>query len=354
MIMKKKIILVDDSKSNLVVGKNVLSEKYEVFSVASGERLFKLLEKVTPDLILLDVEMPEMSGFEVMDRLKTLKEFVDIPVIFLTGMSDHASELDGLSRGAVDYITKPFSPPLLLKRIELHLLLQDQKIELKDFNENLQDMVEQKTQTVTELQNAVIQGVAEIVEFRDDVTGDHIEHTRNYLEILLDAIKERGLYADELLEWESDFFLSSSQLHDVGKITVSDTVLLKPGSLTDDEFEVIKKHTTRGMNIIQHIAKKTSEIEFLRTAEVFAETHHERWDGKGYPRGTKGKDTPLPGRMLAIVDVYDALVSDRPYKKAFSHEKAVQIIASGKGTQFDPELVDVFLEIEGQFKALAR
>lgn len=352
--MKKKIILVDDSKSNLVVGKNVLSEKYEVYSVASGERLFKILEKVSPDLILLDVDMPEMSGFEVLDRLKTIDRFKDLPVIFLTGMSDSASELDGLSRGAVDYIAKPFSPPLLLKRIELHLLLQDQKIELKDFNENLQGMVEQKTQTVTELQNAVIQGVAEIVEFRDDVTGDHIEHTRKYLEILLRGVQERNLYTDELALWDSEFFLTSSQLHDVGKITVSDTVLLKPGSLTPDEFNVIKTHTTKGVNIIQHIAEKTSEIEFLRTAEVFAESHHERWDGKGYPQGTKGKETPLPGRMLAIVDVYDALVSDRPYKKAFSHDKAVEIIAEGRGTQFDPELVDVFLEIHEEFRALAR
>lgn len=352
--MKKKIILVDDSKSNLVVGKNVLSDKYEVYSVASGERLFKLLEKVSPDLILLDVDMPEMSGFEVLDRLKSMQEFKDLPVIFLTGMSDSKSELDGLSLGAVDYITKPFSPPLLIKRIELHLLLQDQKIELKNFNDNLQDMVDQKTRTVTELQNAVIQGVAEIVEFRDDVTGDHIEHTRNYLELLMMGMQERGIYLDELEKWDGEFFLTSSQLHDVGKITISDTVLLKPGSLTEEEFNAIKMHTVRGVNIIQHIAKKTSETEFLSTAEVFAESHHERWDGNGYPNGTKGKETPLPGRMLAIVDVYDALVSDRPYKSAFSHEKAVEIISEGRETQFDPKLVDVFLDIHESFKNLDR
>lgn len=352
--MKKKIVLVDDSKSNLVVGKNVLSELYEVYSVASGERLFKLLENVLPDLILLDIEMPGMSGFEVLERLKKMDVIKEVPVIFLTGMSDSTSELDGLSRGAVDYITKPFSPPLLLKRIELHLLIQEQKKELKNFNENLQDMVEQKTQTVTELQNAIIQGVAEIVEFRDDVTGDHIEHTRQYLSLLLKGVKEAGVYADELEAWESEFFLPSSQLHDVGKITVSDTLLLKPGKLTPQEFELIKTHTTQGVNIIQHIARKTTEIGFLKYAEVFAETHHERWDGAGYPNGTKGEETPLPGRMMAIVDVYDALVSDRPYKTAFSHEKAVDIIKEGSGTQFDPILVDVFLNVADQFRELHR
>ncbi|MCL2825897.1 MAG: response regulator [Eggerthellaceae bacterium] len=242
--MKKRIILADDNKSNLVAGKNVLSGLYEVYSVASGERLFKLLENVIPDLILLDVEMPEMSGFEVLDRLKKLDGYKDIPVIFLTGKADSESELDGLSRGAVDYVTKPFSPPLLLQRINLHLTIEDQKRELQDFNDNLQEMVKQKTQTVIELQNAIIQGIAEIVEFRDDVTGDHIEHTSQYLALLLDGIKESGLYADEIGQLEVDQFLSSSQLHDVGKIVVSDTILLKPGRLTPEEYEAIKKHTT--------------------------------------------------------------------------------------------------------------
>lgn len=352
--MKKKIILVDDNKSTLVAGKNVLAEKYEVYSVSSGERLFKLLDNVMPDLILLDVEMPEMSGFEVLDRLKKLKTFCDIPVIFLTGKSDPESELDGLSRGAVDYLTKPFSPPLLLKRIELHLLMEDQKSELENFNENLQDMVKEKTETIMELQNAIVQGFAEIVEFRDVCTGDHIGHTMNYLSLLLDALVDAGVYSEELVEWESEFFLPSSQLHDVGKIAISDSILLKPDKLSDEEFETIKEHTTQGVRIIRKIAEKTTEIEFLKYAEVFAASHHERWDGKGYPRGTKGKETPLPGRMMAIVDVYDALVSERPYKKAYSHDKAVEIIVEGKGAQFDPQLVDVFLTVADDFENLSR
>ncbi|MCL2888827.1 MAG: response regulator [Eggerthellaceae bacterium] len=348
--MKKKIILADDNKSNLVTGKNVLSELYEAYTVASGERLFKLLENVIPDLILLDVEMPGMSGFEVLDRLKKLDKYKDIPVIFLTGKADAESELDGLSRGAVDYVTKPFSPPLLLQRIKLHLIVENQKKELQDFNFNLQGMVDQKTKTVIELQNAIIQGVAEIVEFRDNVTGDHIEHTSQYLELLIEGLKQSGLYAKELSQWESHLFLSSSQLHDVGKIVISDTILLKPGKLNLDEFEIIKRHTIHGAEIIQHIAKKTSEVDFLKYAEIFARTHHERWDGKGYPDGTKEENTPLPGRLMAIVDVYDALVSDRPYKKAFMHDEAVRIVSEGKGTQFDPNLVDIFLSVAQKFK----
>lgn len=352
--MKKKIVLVDDNKSTLVAGKNVLAKEYEVYSVSSGEKLFKLLGNIVPDLILLDVEMPEMSGFEALDRLKTLDVFCDIPVIFLTGKSDPESELDGLSRGAVDYLTKPFSPPLLLKRIELHLLIENQKKELKNFNENLQGMVKEKTETIMELQNAIVQGFAEIVEFRDVCTGDHIGHTMHYLSLLLDALEEDGTYNEELIQWESEFFLPSSQLHDVGKIAISDSILLKPARLTDREFEIIKEHTTQGVRIIRKIAEKTTEIEFLKYAEVFAATHHERWDGKGYPQGTREKETPLPGRMMAIVDVYDALISERPYKKAYSHKEAVDIIVKGKGAQFDPILVDVFHGISDDFKNFTR
>lgn len=351
-MMKKKIMLVDDSKSNLVVGKNVLSEFYETYSVLSGDRLFKLLEKVTPDLILLDVEMPDMNGFQVLERLKQSESTRDIPVIFLTGKRDPDSELDGLTLGAVDYITKPFSPPLLLKRIEVHLLLREQQKELQCFNANLKGLVEEKTRTVVELENAIVQGFAEVVEFRDNATGDHIEHTQRYLTLLWEGMQESHQYEEALRQWNNEFFLPSAQLHDVGKIAVPDRILLKPGKLTPEEYEEIKKHPQSGAKMIRHIARKTKDSEFLRYAEIFALTHHERWDGKGYPMGTAGEETPLPGRMLAIVDVYDALVSVRPYKQSMTHAQAVQIIKEGRGTQFDPQLVDIFLSINEQFEAV--
>lgn len=355
----KKIMFVDDSKANLLIGKNLLSEMYEVYAMLSGEKLFEMLERVTPDLILLDVEMPIMNGFQVLDRLKSMDSTRDIPVIFLTAQSGADSELEGLSKGAVDYITKPFSAPLLLKRIELHLLIQEQhsklerqKLELEVFNSNLQEMVNEKTDTVVELQNAVLQTIAEMVEFRDGVTGGHIAHTQQYLELLVLAMMKEDLYTEESESWDFKFFLSSAQLHDVGKIAIPDSILMKPTHLTDDEYEKIKQHVSYGVHIIEQIAMNTREKEFLEMAKIFAGTHHERWDGKGYPNGLSGEDIPLPGRLLAIVDVYDALRSVRPYKPAMSHDEAVDIIEQGRGTQFDPNLVDIFLSASNMFKFL--
>jgi len=346
---RKTIFLVDDNLTNLTVGKTALTEHYNVFTLNSGEKLLKMLEKNIPDLILLDIEMPEMNGYEVLKIIKNKEETKNIPVIFLTARDDVEGELEGLSLGAIDYITKPFSPVLLLKRIETHLLVESQKKELLNYNRNLEEIVEKKTESVLELQNAILKTVAELVEFRDNTTGGHIERTTSYLCILLDALAVIGLYEEELSSWDLKLVLQSAQLHDVGKIGIRDNILQKPGKLTDEEFNEIKKHTTIGKEIIEKIKRKTSERTFLDHAEIFAATHHEKWDGSGYPKGLKGNEIPLQGRLMAIVDVYDALVSDRPYKKAFSHEDAVHIISAGKGTHFEPALVDLFLKVADQF-----
>jgi len=347
---RKTIYLVDDNITNLTMGRNVLSSHYNVATVDSGDRMLKMLEKNIPDMILLDVEMPEMNGYEAIKKIKSKKETKDIPIIFLTAKSDSDSELEGLSLGAIDYITKPFSPPLLLKRIETHLLVESQKEELLNYNKNLQSLVDAKTRTVLELQNAILRAMAELVENRDDITGKHLERTQTYLSILINAISNHPLYKDEISGWNIDLVLLSSQLHDVGKIVVKDDILKKPGKLLDAEFDEIKKHTIFGEKIIDKIKRNATEHEFLEHARIFAATHHEKWDGTGYPRGLKGTDIPLQGRLMAIADVYDALVSERPYKIAFTHEKAVEIIAAGKGTHFDPNLVDVFLEISDKFR----
>ncbi|MDL2236641.1 response regulator [Christensenellaceae bacterium OttesenSCG-928-K19] len=352
---RKKIMLVDDNVTNLVIGKNVLSDKYDVFTIPSGEKLFKLLEKTTPDLILLDIEMPEMNGYDVIRRLKEGEGTKHIPVIFLTAKNDTGSELEGLSLGAIDYISKPFSPPLLLKRIDLHLLVEDQKRELKDYNDNLQEMVKEKTKTVVTLQNAVLQTVAELVECRDDITGGHIERTQHYLRILVNALIDKGIYLEEMGEWkDNDFFFQSAQLHDVGKIAIKDSILMKPGKLSENEFEEMKEHTTFGGKVIDKIGKSTEEKAFLAHAKVFAETHHERWDGTGYPLGMSGKEIPLEGRLMAIADVYDALISERPYKEALTHGEAVEIIVAGKGTHFDPVLTDLFLSVADSFDEVTK
>ena len=348
-----KIIMVDDDLTNLIVARNNLIGKYDILTAPSGEKLFRLLEKVTPDLILMDVEMPDMNGYEVIQVLKNTGKTAHIPVIFLTARQDPESEIMGLNLGAVDYVTKPFSKELLIKRIDLHLLIEKQKRELMKYSLSLEGEVDKKTRTVLELQNALLKTVAELVEFRDNVTGGHIDRTQHYLRLLVDFLMEHGVYSGELAHWDINLFIMSSQLHDVGKISIRDDILMKPGKLTEEEFETMKKHTVFGVNIIRKIEESTTENAFLQYAEVLAGSHHEKWDGSGYPYGLRGEDIPLMGRLMAIVDVYDALTNDRPYKKAFSHGEAVEIIKKGRGGHFDPNIVDVFLIHEQEFNSSA-
>jgi len=346
---RKKIVVVDDSKANLTIARNMLADRYDVFTASSGEKLFGLLEKMKPDIILLDIGMPEMDGYEVIKILKGSKDTADISVIFLTALIDPESEVKGLDLGAIDYIFKPFSKELLLKRIEMHLLLESQKQELVHYSTNLELMVQEKTQTVYELKDAILSTVAELVECRDNITGGHIERTQSYLRLLVRFLLEDGIYTEEASQWDINLFVMSSQLHDVGKISVKDSILQKPGKLTDEEFDEMKKHAAFGREIIERIEKKTKENAFLQYAKVFAGSHHEKWDGTGYPDGLKGEAIPLPGRLMALADVYDALTNERPYKKAFSHEEAVKIIGEGVGTHFDPDIVGVFLKHEQEF-----
>jgi putative two-component system response regulator len=346
-------MLVDDNMANLATGKNMLKIFYEVFPLPSGAKLFELLEKIVPDLILMDIEMPEMNGYEAIRKLKSDPGLADIPVIFLTAKNDESSELEGLSLGAIDYVSKPFSAPLLLKRIENHLLITSQKKELKNYSDNLEEMVRRKTHQVVELQNAILSTVAEMLEFRDDVTGGHVDRTQKYLKLLVDRLIEEKIYEDETSTWNLEFLIPSAQLHDVGKIAISDTILNKPGKLTPEEFEEMKRHATVGVDAIERIENGTAEHEFLYHARIIAGTHHEKWDGTGYPMGLRGKDIPLEGRLMAIADVYDAVISTRPYKRPLTTEEAVRIIEAGKGTHFDPTLVDVFLGVADRFAEIA-
>ncbi|MCL2387618.1 MAG: response regulator [Defluviitaleaceae bacterium] len=350
---KKVIFLVDDDMTNLMVGKKALSNAYKVFTLNSAAVMFEMLENLTPKLILLDVNMPEMDGYQAIEELKAQERFADIPVIFLTAHNNEEMEVKGLSLGAVDYITKPFSTPRLLKRIEMHLLVESQKKELLRFNNELSQMVEEKTATVVELKNAILSTMAELVEYRDKITGGHIVRTQRYIKALIDAMKSSGVYKRELSRLDETLILQSCQLHDVGKIAIKDSILNKPDRLTPEEFDEIKKHTTFGEKVILRLKKKTSDSDFLEYARIFAVTHHEKWNGMGYPNGLKGEEIPLLGRIMAIADVYDALVEVRPYKDAFTHEKAVEIIIKDKGSHFDPTLIDLFEKIHHQFEEIA-
>ena len=344
------IIVVDDDVTNLTVARHSLDEFYDIFVAPSGEKLFLLLEKVTPAMILLDVEMPDMDGYQVMEILKGKEKTAHIPVIFLTAKIDPESEIKGLNLGAADYITKPFSRELLIKRMNLHILFEKQKKKLLKYNLSLESEVDKRAKTVIELQNTILRTVAELVECRDDVTGGHIERTQHYLSLLVDYLLEHDVYTRELSSWDIELLIMSSQLHDVGKISIKDDILMKPDKLTDEEFDEMKKHTIYGVDIIKKIVQNTTESEFLRYAEILAGSHHEKWDGKGYPYGLKENEIPLQGRLIAVIDVYDALTNTRPYKKAFTHEEAVEIIKEGMGTHFDPYIVEVFLAHEKEFE----
>ncbi|GHU44823.1 two-component system response regulator [Spirochaetia bacterium] len=350
---KKIIMMVDDNVTNLTMGKNILKDTYNVFPVNSAAMLFELVGKVSPDLILLDIEMPDMDGFAAIKKLKAENATCDIPVIFLTSRNDSASELNGLSLGAADFISKPFSPPLLLKRIENYLLLISKTNQLKEYNENLQKKVNEKTRQVTELQNAILRTVAELVEFRDDANSGHIERTQKYLEILVKMMIEKKVYWDEIEKWDLSYVIPAAQLHDVGKIAISDLLLNKPSRFSKEEFELMKKHTIFGVSAINEIEKQTKESPFLYHAKIFAGNHHEKWDGTGYPRGLKGKNIPLQGRIMAVVDVYDALISARPYKAPISVGVAERIIIGSAGSHFDPVIIEVFKLVANKYAEIA-
>jgi putative two-component system response regulator len=306
--------------------------------------MFSLLRKKRPDLILLDIEMPEMNGFEAMKQLKASDIHTEIPVIFLTGRTDIVSEAYGIELGAVDFITKPFSEPVLLNRIKNHL--------------NIDELIRKRTATLIErteqlerLQNGIVSIMADLVENRDENTGGHIDRTAVYMKILIDAMLAKGVYADEMRDWNLESVISSARLHDVGKIVIPDSILNKPGPLTKEEFHTMKRHSTEGEQIIDKAITQTGNAEFLYNAKIIAAQHHERWDGTGYPYGLKKTEIVLQGRLMAIIDVYDALVSERPYKRALTHEEAVCIITKESGIHFDPLIAKVFNEVKEQIMA---
>ena len=338
-IMQKTIFVVDDNDINLSVAESALEDQYRVMTLPSAAKMFALLEKVPPpDLILLDIEMPEMDGFEALLRLKGNSAHAGIPVIFLTSMTDAEVEVRGFQLGVIDFITKPFSAPVLLNRIKTHL--------------DIDTVIRERTAQLENLKNGIVFVLADMVENRDQGTGGHVERTTRYIEILVKAMMNNNEYANAIRFMDIESLISSARLHDVGKISISDLILNKPDKLTDEEFEKMKTHTMEGERIIDQIVSRTDNVEFLRNARSFTNAHHERWDGKGYPYGLKGDEIPMQGRIMAIADVYDALISERPYKKPFTHEEACKIIKDGAGTQFDPALVEIFLSVEGSFAQL--
>jgi putative two-component system response regulator len=334
----KTIFIVDDNNVNLLTARNALSKHYNLFTMSSAAIMFEMLDNVSPDLILLDIMMPEINGFEALKKLKADTRYTSIPVIFLTSKNDSATEALGFELGVIDFILKPFSPLVLLNRIKTHL--------------NIDELIRERTAKIMRLQEGIVAVLADVVEERDKDIGRHNDRTSAYIKILIEAMKERGVYTDEISGWNMDEIGSSARLHDTGKIHIPDTILNKPGKLDSEEYEQMKSHPIEGARIIDRMIMQTDEEEYLHNAKLFAEYHHERWDGTGYPHGLKGTEIPLPGRIMAIVDVYDALVSKRPYKEAFTDEESVNIITINAEKHFDPQIVEVFLKVQDQFKAI--
>ena len=336
-VMQKTVFIVDDNAINLAVAKEALDNKYRVRTFASSKAMFRVLEKEMPNLILLDIEMPEMDGFETLSKLKRNSLTKDIPVIFLTVLKDAETEVLGFQMGVVDFISKPFSSPVLRNRIKTHL--------------DTDEIIRERIADIQNLNNAFVHTLADMVESRDDNTGGHIERITSYIKILVGSMAERGVYADDLAKIDIDLMVSSARLHDVGKIAIPDAILNKPDKLTDEEIEIMQRHCEAGDRIINNIMLKTNNSELLQNAKLIINAHHERWDGRGYPRGLSGTEIPLQARIMAIVDVYDALVSKRSYKKAFTPEEAIEIIMQGAGNQFDPYIAESFCRAKALLEA---
>ena len=349
------ILVVDDTPDNLMLMTELLKDRYRIKAANSGEKALRVLQGDSlPDLILLDVMMPGLSGHEVANLLKHDSRTCDIPIIFLTALAAIEDEIHGLELGAVDYITKPISPPLVLARVDTQLKIKAAADFLRDQNDYLEKEVARRTREVMAIQDVTIQAMASLAETRDNETGNHIRRTQHYVEVLAERVRDHPRFKHFLNDETIRLLFKSAPLHDIGKIGIPDHILLKPGRFTAEEFEIMKTHTTLGRDAIQHAEDQLGiQVDFLCLAKEIAYSHQEKWDGSGYPQGLAADDIPISARLMAVADVYDALISRRVYKQGMPHEEAVEIIRQGRGSHFDPDICDAFLANVEQFKAIA-
>ncbi len=346
-----KILVVDDTEANIDILVDTLGDMYDLSVAMNGQIALELVEEDTPDIILLDIMMPEMNGYQVLETIR--KMGYSVPVIFITAMDDLESKTRGFEIGAVDYITKPFQPLEVKARVKTHLSLKIAKDRLENQNEILEQKVIERTRQLQLTQDVTIRSLSALAETRDNETGNHIIRTQNYVELISVELRKRGVYSQFLTEETIDLLKKSAPLHDIGKVGIPDKILLKPGKLDVEEFEIMKKHTVYGYEALLKAENQLGSNTFLKHARDLAYSHHEKWDGSGYPRGLKGNDIPIEGRLMAVADVYDALISRRVYKPPFTHTKAVKIISEGSGTHFDPAVVKAFMNINEAIRKIA-
>lgn len=353
---QSRILVVDDTPANLELMSSILRTRYQVVVANNGRRALDLVARgPAPDLILLDIMMPEMDGYEVMRLLHADESSTDIPVIFVTAKSETEDQTHGLELGAVDYIMKPVNPSILLARVATQIELKTARDSLRERAEYLDAEVARRTHEVETMQDVTVLALASLAESRDLETGNHILRTQNYVKLLAETLAARGDYQDELTEAAIHKLFKSAPLHDIGKVGIPDQILMKPGKLTTEEFEIMKTHTTIGYESIVRAEEALGQsLDFLVYAKEIALYHQEKWDGSGYPEALSGEAIPLSARLMALADVYDALISKRVYKPAFSHEKACEIIRAGSGSHFDPRIVAAFEQVMDQFEAIRK
>ena len=344
------IMVVDDTPANLNLLQKMLQDKgYRVLAFPDGKMALAAAVRHMPDLILLDINMPEMDGFEVCERLKADAALKEIPVIFISALTETANKVKAFSVGGVDYVNKPFQFEEVNSRVQTHLRLRKLQLELERHNLHLEDMVKEKVREISDSQLATINAISKLAESRDDNTGQHVERTRTFCKILAEKLRETSRYKDSIEAAFLENIYHAAPLHDIGKVGIADNILLKPGKLTLEEFEIIKTHTVIGANTLQIARSKYPRNALINMGIAITHFHHEKWDGSGYPVGLAGEDIPLAARIVAVADVYDALRSKRPYKDAFTHEKSYAIIREGSGSHFDPALVKAFTTMELEF-----
>jgi putative two-component system response regulator len=335
----KRVLVVDDNIVNLKQAQILLAGKYSVILAKSGEAALSMCEQERPDMVLLDVDMPGMDGFETIQKLKENPELSQIPVFFLTAHNSTEIEIRALESGAVDFVAKPINKEILLHRLNLHLNLVDYQLSLEN--------------AVRELEDNVVTSFAELVDCKKDNTGNHVLRTGKYVKLLSDELLARGKFVKNLSGETPDMIVRGAPFHDIGKLGISDVLLLNTAPLTETEYSEIKKHTTIGANLLRTIYGRAPTQHYLNYAAVIAGGHHERYDGKGYPNGLSGDEIPFCCRLVSVANVYDACLTDRIYRKALNHEEACSIIIEGRGTSFDPEIVCVFEAVSDKFAELA-
>ena len=352
--VKPTILLVDDSPANLRLMANLLQPLYTIKAVNHGEKAIRLCQGDSPDLILLDVMMPDVDGYEVCRRLKSDPLTSTIPVIFLTSKTDPDNETLGMDVGALDYITRPISPPILIARVRAHFVNASHTKTLRINNAYLEQEVARQTRQLVALQNVTMLALASLAETRDSDTGNHLKRTQHYMLALGKHLALHPRFADALSGDRVQALYKCAPLHDIGKVGIPDRVLLKPGRYTAEEFDIMKTHPTLGRDALLTAQGVTDErLEFLEIAKEIVYCHHEKWDGSGYPQGLAGNAIPVSARLMALADVYDALRSQRVYKTGMSHEAATAVILQGRGSHFDPDVVDAFVELGPVFVIIA-